>query len=189
MKIVTWLLVSSASTVGASAQSPSGETLFTQHCAACHLNPVEDDVPSRPQMGEFAPNAIVESLTDGTMRLQGQALSPGERVAIAELLTGRPVLAASAPVQQGFCTASSPFAPTASSAHTWNGWGPDTRNTRHQPDAGGITAANVGELLAAGATRFALAGAITGAEDPAGAAREFLERLRCENRNPDLAAK
>ena len=113
------------------AQAPNGEALFTQHCAACHLNPVEDDIPTRAQMGEFAPNAIVESLTDGTMRLQGQALSPGERVAIAELLTGRPVLAASAPVPQGLCTASTPFAPTRSEP-LWNGWGPDTRNTRHQ---------------------------------------------------------
>jgi polyvinyl alcohol dehydrogenase (cytochrome) len=96
-------------------------------------------------MGEFAPNAIVESLTDGTMRLQGQALSQAERVAIAELVTGRPVLAASAPVQQGVCTAGASFAAT-SAASLWNGWGPDTHNTRHQADAGGITAANVGSL-------------------------------------------
>jgi polyvinyl alcohol dehydrogenase (cytochrome) len=145
IKIVTSVLVASSWIVSASAQAPNGEALFTQHCAACHLNPVEDDIPTRTQMGEFAPNAIVESLTDGTMRLQGEALLPGERVAIAELLTGRPVLAASASVQQGLCTASTPFAPV-SGAPTWNGWGPDTRNTRHQRDAGGITAANVGDL-------------------------------------------
>jgi polyvinyl alcohol dehydrogenase (cytochrome) len=145
IKIVTSLLVASSCTVSVSARAQNGEALFTQHCAACHLNPVEEDVPNRAQMGEFAPNAIVESLTDGTMRLQGQALSQAERVAIAELVTGRAVLAASAPVQQGLCTATAPFAPTGAGP-TWNGWGPDTRNTRHQPDAGGITAANVGEL-------------------------------------------
>jgi polyvinyl alcohol dehydrogenase (cytochrome) len=145
IKIVTSLLVASSWIAGAAAQAPNGEALFTQHCAACHLNPVEDDIPTRSQMGELAPNAIVDSLTDGTMRLQGQALLPLERVAIAELVTGRPVLAASAPIQQGLCTASAPFAPTSGGA-TWNGWGPDTRNTRHQRDAGGITAANVGEL-------------------------------------------
>jgi polyvinyl alcohol dehydrogenase (cytochrome) len=144
-KFVTSFVVASSWAVGASAQAPDGEALFTQHCAACHLNPVEDDIPTRAQMGEFAPNAIVESLTEGTMRLQGQALSVSQRVAIAELLTGRPVLAASAPIEQGLCTASAPFAPTTG-APIWNGWGPDTHNTRHQRDAGGITAANVGNL-------------------------------------------
>ena len=54
--------------------------------------------PDARRDGQLAPNAIVESLTEGTMRLQGQALSQGERIAIAELVTGRPVLAASAPV-------------------------------------------------------------------------------------------
>src|SRR5688572_26257680 len=113
IKIATSLIAVSAWSAPGLAQAPNGEALFTQHCAACHLSPVEDDIPNRIQMGEFAPNAIVESLTDGTMRLQGQALSPVERVAIAELLTGRPVLAASAPVQQGLCTASAPFSPTS----------------------------------------------------------------------------
>ena len=143
IKIAT-LLALSVSSATAVAQAPNGEALFTQHCAACHLNPVEDDIPNRAQMGEFAPNAIVESLIDGTMRLQGQALSQGERIAIAELLTGRPVLAASLPVPQGVCTASTPFAPSVGTL--WNGWGPDTHNTRHQPDAGGLTPANVGNL-------------------------------------------
>jgi polyvinyl alcohol dehydrogenase (cytochrome) len=126
------------------AQAPNGEALFGQHCAACHLNPVEDDIPTRAAMGTLSPNAIVESLTDGTMRLQGQPLTQAERVAIAELVTGRPVLAATATLDGGLCTASTPFAADAGSL--WNGWGPDTRNTRHQPDAGGITAANVGDL-------------------------------------------
>jgi polyvinyl alcohol dehydrogenase (cytochrome) len=126
------------------AQAPNGEALFGQHCAACHVNPVEDDIPTRAAMGTLSPNAIVESLTDGTMRLQGQPLTQAERVAIAELVTGRPVLAATASLDQGLCMASTPFA--ADAGALWNGWGPDTHNTRHQPDAGGITAANVGDL-------------------------------------------
>jgi hypothetical protein len=52
-------------------------------------------------MGALAPNAVVEALTDGTMRIQGQALTQPERVAIAELVTGRPVLAATARLDQG----------------------------------------------------------------------------------------
>ena len=139
------LAIASLASFAASSQAPNGEALFAQHCAACHVNPVEDDVPTRAAMAALAPNAIVESLTEGTMRLQGQALSPPERIAIAELVTGRPVLAASTRVDQGLCTASAPFSGT-SSVPFWNGWGHDVRNTRFQPDAGGITAANVGQL-------------------------------------------
>lgn len=142
---MSWsLVVGSLWSAAAAAQAPNGEALFAQHCAACHSNPIEDDIPTRAAMGTLSPNAIVESLTEGTMRLQGQPLTPAERVAIAELVTGRPVLAATAPLQQGLCTASMPFAP--GSGPLWNGWGPDTHNTRHQPAAGGITAANVANL-------------------------------------------
>jgi polyvinyl alcohol dehydrogenase (cytochrome) len=145
VKIATSLLAASAWSAPASAQAPNAEALFAQHCAACHLNPIEDDIPTRAAMGTLAPNAIVESLTEGTMRLQGQALSPAERVAIAELVTGRPVLAATATLQQGLCTAAEPFDASATGP-SWNGWGYTTRNTRHQPDSGGITAANVASL-------------------------------------------
>jgi polyvinyl alcohol dehydrogenase (cytochrome) len=142
--LIASFTIASLTSFAASSQAPNGEALFAQHCAACHLNPAEDKIPTRAAMGSLAPNAIVESLTEGTMRLQGQALSQTERVAIAELVTGRPVLAASRQLEQGLCTASTPFA--ASSTLTWNGWGGDVRNARFQKDAGGITAANVGNL-------------------------------------------
>ena len=76
------------------AQAPDGEGLFRTHCAACHTNPVQADIPTRQTMGTLSPNAIVQSLTEGTMRIQGQPLTPGERTAIAELVTGRRVAAA-----------------------------------------------------------------------------------------------
>ena len=43
---------------------------------------------------------------------------------------------------------------------------------------GGITAENLPEVLASGATRIAVSGAILGAPDPAGAARQLLAGLR-----------
>ena len=98
-------LVASSSSFAAWSQAPDPEALFAQHCAACVVNPVEDDVPTRAAMRTLAPNAIVDSLTEGTMRLQGQALTPAQRISIAELVTGRPVLAASAPTERGLCTA------------------------------------------------------------------------------------
>ena len=143
--LITSLSIASLSSFAAWGQAPNAEALFTQHCAACHLNPAADKIPTRAAMGTLAPNAIVESLTEGTMRLQGQALSQNERIAIAELVTGRPVLAASTSLDQGLCTASTPFG-GLSQGPVWTGWGPDARNTRFQRDSGGITAANVGEL-------------------------------------------
>jgi len=144
--LITSLTIASLSSFAAHGQAPNAEALFTQHCAACHLNPTDEKAPTRAAMAALAPNAVVETLTEGTMRLQGQALSPGERVAIAELVTGRPVLAATARLDQGMCTASTPFTEGRNSAGQWNGWGPDVSNARFQRDAGGITAANVGNL-------------------------------------------
>lgn len=143
-RLATQLTLASLFPFALAAQAPDAEELFAQHCAACHFNPVEDDVPTRAGMGTLTPNAIVESLTEGTMRLQGQALTQAQRVAIAELVTGRPVVAASAPLAQGLCTTSAAFAPGVGPA--WNGWGPDTHNARFQADSGGITADNVGDL-------------------------------------------
>src|SRR6188768_1606240 len=131
--LITSLTIASLSSFAAQGQAPNAEALFTQHCAACHLNPTDEKAPTRAAMAALAPNAVVETLTDGTMRIQGQALSPGERVAIAELVTGRPVLAASARLDQGLCATSTPFAVAgSSSSSSWNGWGPDVRNTRFQ---------------------------------------------------------
>ena len=97
MRFVTLLaLISMAAPFApATAQAPDGEALFAMHCAACHVNPVEEKVPTRAAMATLSPNAIVEALTEGSMRIQGQPLTPAERAAIAERLTGRPVLTAS----------------------------------------------------------------------------------------------
>ncbi|HLF12991.1 MAG TPA: PQQ-binding-like beta-propeller repeat protein, partial [Gammaproteobacteria bacterium] len=127
------------------AQTPNGEALFQTHCAACHTNPIEADIPTRQAMAVLTPNAIVESLTDGTMRLQGMPLTPAERVAIAELVTGRQLAAQSSAPATGLCSEQTPMtSPTAQTV--WNGWGPDTTNTRFQANTGGLTASNVPNL-------------------------------------------
>ena len=127
------------------AQPPDGEALFGMHCAACHVNPTEEKTPTRAALATLAPNAIVEALTDGAMRIQGQPLTPAERTAIAERVTGRQVVAAVQATGAGLCPAGAPFSPVGA-RNPWNGWGPDARNTRFQGDASGISAANVGQL-------------------------------------------
>jgi polyvinyl alcohol dehydrogenase (cytochrome) len=147
MRFVTLLaLISMAAPFApATAQAPDGEALFAMHCAACHVNPVEEKVPTRAAMATLSPNAIVEALTEGSMRIQGQPLTPAERAAIAERLTGRPVLAASQSSGGDMCAAGARFS-MANAGADWNGWGPDIRNTRYQANSGGIDAANVGRL-------------------------------------------
>jgi polyvinyl alcohol dehydrogenase (cytochrome) len=133
-------------TLPARGQAPDGEALFAQHCAMCHANPAPDtNAPTRQAIATLGPNAIVASLTEGNMRIQGEALSPAERIAIAERVAGRPLTAASAAPAVGLC-ASSPALGSLTSGAVWNGWGRDARNTRFQPETGGITAGNVGSL-------------------------------------------
>jgi polyvinyl alcohol dehydrogenase (cytochrome) len=129
----------------AAGQTVDGETLFATHCAACHEKPTEEKTPTRAALATLSPNAIVDALTDGAMRIQGQPLTDAERRAIAERVTGRQVVAASLATGAGTCSVGGAFSPVGA-RNTWNGWGPDVRNTRFQADAGGITAANVGRL-------------------------------------------
>jgi polyvinyl alcohol dehydrogenase (cytochrome) len=130
---------------GALAQPPSGEDVFTQSCAICHVDPPQENIPPLEALRGLDPNAIVESLTDGTMRLQGSLLDAAEQAAVAEFITGRPVRAASAASVAGLCPQDAPL-PTLEAGQHWNGWGGNVRNARYQADAGGITAGNVGRL-------------------------------------------
>ncbi|HVS23158.1 MAG TPA: PQQ-binding-like beta-propeller repeat protein [Gammaproteobacteria bacterium] len=132
----------------AEAQARDGETLYAQHCAICHEHPTpENKAPPREALATLGPDAILASLTEGNMRIQGQPLSPAERAAVAERVAGRPLTVAttgavSAPTGQ--CSDGPLDLRNATSV--WNGWGPDVRNTRFQPDAAGISAANVANL-------------------------------------------
>jgi polyvinyl alcohol dehydrogenase (cytochrome) len=131
-------------TLPASAQPRDGEAVFASDCAVCHVNPPKAGIPDVPAMAALSPNAILESLTDGSMRLQGQQLTAAERVAVAEFLAGRPVAARSGAFTTGMCEEIRPMA-ALSEAPLWRGWGPDVRNDRFQPDPG-FTAADVPKL-------------------------------------------
>ena len=129
----------------AGAQAPDGEALFETHCAVCHANPPEQDIPTVEAMSLLTPNAVVVSMTEGNMRIQGEPLTTDERAAVAQFLTGRPVEERVAPFSAGLCAESPPL-PTLAAGTIWNGWGPDTRNTRFQPDTGGLAAGDVPKL-------------------------------------------
>ncbi|HEY7673235.1 MAG TPA: PQQ-binding-like beta-propeller repeat protein [Gammaproteobacteria bacterium] len=129
----------------AQGQAPDGAQLYESFCAVCHANPSEDKIPTADAMRTLDPNAIVTSLTEGNMRIQGRLLTPAERIVVAEHLTGRSVQAPSAPFTTGICVAGPPL-PVLVARDIWNGWGHDVGNARFQPDAGGIVPGNVARL-------------------------------------------
>ena len=59
------------------AQSPTGEELFNDNCAACHVQLQAQDakIPGEEVLRSLNANAILRTLTDGAMRLQGDLLT------------------------------------------------------------------------------------------------------------------
>ena len=144
--LATFLLSATA----AWAQAPSGEAVYKQNCAACHEGTVPR-MPTRAALRELTPEHVETALSSFSMRRQGANLSPAERRAVAEFVTGRPSGSYRAPLEiipkSAYCSAavSSASAPLAGSS--WNGWGADARNTRYQSATGaGLTAADVPKL-------------------------------------------
>jgi polyvinyl alcohol dehydrogenase (cytochrome) len=123
-----------------------GPGVFQRACASCHLNPAADSrAPSPAALAQFAPDAIVNALTNGSMRIQGEMLSDVERREVAEFLTGRVVGTASA-ATTGLCASSAPMANPAAGP-SWNGWGAGVTNARFQPaNKGGLTGVDVPKL-------------------------------------------
>ena len=130
-------------------QSPNGESVYKQHCAGCHEGTMPR-MPSRETLKSVTPEAIETALSSFTMRRQGASLSPAERRAVAEFLSGRPAGSYRSPLdmlpKSAFCSGAGTTAdPLAGPA--WNGWGIDMRNTRYQPAAtAGLAARDVPRL-------------------------------------------
>jgi mono/diheme cytochrome c family protein len=90
--VSTCLLVASDPALPQVSEARQGapETVFEQNCAVCHNNPATR-APARASLHAMSPNFIVEALTNGIMKDPGSVLSPEQRVALAEFLTGKKV--------------------------------------------------------------------------------------------------
>ncbi len=77
---------------GAAAQagSASGAALFGEHCAECHIGTVSK-APPLSLLQIMSPGSVWRAMETGIMRKQAEALSPEQRLQVAEFLTGRPV--------------------------------------------------------------------------------------------------
>ena len=129
------------------AQAPSGATVFTDHCAACHAG-ADPRVPTVAALRLRTPDAIVAALTGGVMRQQGAELADAERRAVAEYLGSSDVARRLQPTgtsAENRCVAPAPM--NLAGGPRWNGWGADLANSRFQPAAqAGLTAAQVPTL-------------------------------------------
>ena len=129
--------------------APNGESVYTQHCAACHEGSMPR-MPSRQALGTLTPEHIDTALSSFTMRRQGASLSPAERRAVAEFLSGRPAGSYRAPLDAMAKSASCAAGAAPRDLLTgpsWNGWGGDLRNSRYQPaSSAGLAAADIPRL-------------------------------------------
>jgi polyvinyl alcohol dehydrogenase (cytochrome) len=133
----------------AAAQTPNGEAVYRQHCAGCH-NGTMPRMPSRDALKTLTPEHVETALASFTMRRQGASLTPAERRAVAEYVTGRPAGTYRAPLEvipkSAYCAAS-PASGDPLAGAAWNGFGGNINNTRFQPAAAaGISPAAVPRL-------------------------------------------
>lgn len=128
-------------------QPADGEALFDANCAACHvqLQAQDDKIPSIDTLRRMNANAILRTLTDGAMRLQGDLLQPEQRVAVAEWISGTAVVEQALSFAQGMCASLPPIAAPAPGT-VWSGWGRDEGNTRYTTETGGIDRSTVPQL-------------------------------------------
>ncbi len=119
-----------------------GATLWQSACSACHMGAVAK-APHLQWLEMMPPAAIVRALTSGVMAEQGRALSPAQRLALAEYITRRPLKGGLPP------EAHAPRCASPSPLTSWTapvpkvGWGHDAR--RFVAD-GGIAAADLPRL-------------------------------------------
>jgi polyvinyl alcohol dehydrogenase (cytochrome) len=132
---------------GTALGQPTGQALFDQRCASCHVTPAPGSrAPTLEQLRASTPEAILAAITTGGMATMATGLSDADRRLVATHVAGRAFGAAAsadAASMPNQCRAAPLGNPLSGPA--WNGWGVDLANTRFQP-AAGLTAATVAQL-------------------------------------------
>jgi polyvinyl alcohol dehydrogenase (cytochrome) len=126
-----------------SAAPVSGGAVYQQRCAGCH-DSGSQRVPPREELKKFSVARILRTMDFGVMNNIASKLSQEEREAVAAYL-GVPG-DFGLPPATAYCSERS-VKLTGRAKTQWNGWSPDTTNTRYQSvDAAGLTFAEVPRL-------------------------------------------
>ncbi len=123
--------------------APDGKAIYKDHCARCHDAP-QGRTPGMEALQARSADTILLALTSGSMTMQAQMLSDGEKRAVAEFLGGKPAADPASSPSSG-CSTSGTGSADIASRPQWSGWGNDLSNTRFQPTPG-LTAADVPTL-------------------------------------------
>ena len=136
-----------------------GARIFADECASCHTSAGDERTPGTGLLNQLSPRAIVASLEDGVMRAEGAALSPEQRIRVAEYLARRAYVEESFP-ESAFCTDAGAF-PLDVGTVSWMGFAGNLAGTGFQsPDRAGLAAADVPELQLRWAFAFPDAGQV-----------------------------
>ena len=136
------LLVFTGALSAGPAFAQDGAAVYARACVSCHEQGAVARAPSREVISALSVERILGALETGTMRTQGEALTPAERRAVATFLsTDRAAPATSTSARS--CT--SPGAALRPGPADWQSWGVSPTNERYQRQSG-ITAAQVPNL-------------------------------------------
>jgi len=124
-----------------------GATLYKKSCAGCHDAGAER-VPTRETLRAMSPERVLSAMESGAMITMASHLSPEERRAIAEFVTGKPLGHAlqTAPLPRALCAGAPGVFTESTPGPQWNAWGANIANTRYADDAVGFTVADVPRL-------------------------------------------
>jgi polyvinyl alcohol dehydrogenase (cytochrome) len=120
--------------------------IYQQSCASCHESGV-NRAPSRDTLRQMQPERILTALERGAMISMANRLTPAERRALAEFLTGKTFAQPldTTPSATAMCKGSPENFAMPASGPAWSGWGVTTANTRYQASPG-FTAADATRL-------------------------------------------
>src|SRR6202790_5650461 len=109
------------------AQSPTGESMYKQSCAACHDGGVER-APRRDVLQVMSPGRVLAAMETGEMIYMAARWPTAGPRATGEFVTGKalgaiPTKAAS---PQATCAATSADFDSPLTGSVWNGWGVNT---------------------------------------------------------------
>ena len=106
--------------------------------------PQPANAPAVAALRQFTPEAILNALLNGKMRIQGTPLGDADRRAVSEFLGGRALRTTPPEASVVTCKSASPFRGTGA-ASDLNGWGNGLENTLFAK-TGGLTAGDLPKL-------------------------------------------
>ena len=140
--------LAAAASLVACGPSPAqeGAKLFAKGCAHCHSAAGTERTPGVSALAQLSPRAIVASLVDGVMRVEGSKLTGEQRIRLAEYLTKRRYTA-EAPLPASASCGGPAWTGLDPAAVSWTGFAGNPAGTAFQPlERAGLDAADVPTL-------------------------------------------